>query len=242
MTEVGDTLATVVLVHGGWAGAWIWHDVIAELDQRDVASRAVDLPSSSAADPSIDFRDDARHVRDALDAVGGPVVLVGNSYGGLVITEAAAGHPLVKRLVYLAAQMPTAGQTFLESAGPSSPELASALRFRDDGLVDLDVEPALKVVMQHADERARNLFRAHVVGPMSFGTDLTATVSGAAWATIPSTYVVSAEDLAVPPEHQREIAKARATEVVEWPSDHVPQLSRPRVVADLLERLANGAG
>ncbi len=234
--------ATVVFVHGGWSGSWTWQEVVKELDGRGVASVAVDLPSCSAADPAVDFRDDARHVRSVIDDVGGPVVLVGNSYGGLPMTEGAAGHPSVKRLVYLAAQMPAVGQR--DMGGALAPELASAIRLRDDGLLEVvDVEAGLKVVMQQAPEHAKDLFRTNIAGKaMSIGTDPTATMSAAAWETIPSTYVVCSEDRAIPPELQREVAKARATEVIEWPSDHAPQHSHPRDVTDLLEKLANEAG
>lgn len=243
--------ATVVLVHGGWSGSWAWQYVTKELDARGVRSVAVDLPSCSDEDPSIDFRDDARHVRTAIDQVGGPVVLVGNSYGGLVITEAAAGHPSVKRLVYLAAHMPKTGQTQGDiiadiSAAEISrggPGLGGVIGFRDDGMVEItDLESAIEVVMPKAPDDAKDLRRGRSDKPMSLGRDPKAAVSQAAWETIRSTYVVCKEDLAIAPDYQRMAARERATDSVEWPSDHTPQYSRPNDVADLLEKLATEAG
>src|SRR4051794_41096393 len=99
--------ATVVLVHGAGGGAWMWEPLVKELDARDIEHVEVDLPTSDQSrEPTMNFHDDADHVRSVLDEVDGPIVLVGNSYGGVVITEASAEHPNVVRLVYLAAFMP----------------------------------------------------------------------------------------------------------------------------------------
>ena len=231
--------ATVVLVPGAWSGAWIWEPLGRELDQRGLAYRAVDLVTVGDAAAGRDVRDDAAHVRGVIDEVGGPVVLVGNSYGGAVISGASAGHPSVQRLVYLAAMMPEAGEPLLEHlAGATAPEFDSGITLRDDGLLLIDSETELRTAFQQASPEMVDFVRAHLGAAMSFGTDpTTAALSEVGWKTIPSTYVVCAEDHSIRPEAQRGWAKERATEVVEWDSDHCPHISHPDLVADLLERL-----
>ncbi len=230
--------ATVVLVHGAWAGSWTWRDVIAELDRQGVASIAVDLPTCNATEANVDFHDDARYVRSVIDEIEGPVVVSANSYGGLVMTEAAQEHPSVKHLVYIAAFMPSPEESMFEVASEApNPEMNALLTFRDDGLVDLDAEADVKLSLQQAPKEAVDFFLENAGKPMSLhGMD--GSVTGAAWRTIPSTYVVCTEDRSLRPEAQLVWAKTRATDFVEWPSDHCPQHSHPDWVAELLADLA----
>jgi pimeloyl-ACP methyl ester carboxylesterase len=145
--------ATVVLVHGAWSGSWTWRAVIGELDRRGIASVAVDLPSCNATAPTVDFHDDARHVRETIDGIDGPVVLVANSYGGLVITEAAVDQPDVGRLVYVAAFMPSPEESLAKIASEApNPEMNALITQRDDGLFDLDVEADIPFSMQQAPD------------------------------------------------------------------------------------------
>jgi pimeloyl-ACP methyl ester carboxylesterase len=232
--------ATVVLVSGAWSGPWIWQEVVKELDGRGIPSRTVDLPTVGASGPSVDFRDDANAVRAVVSDVDGDVVLAANSYGGVVITEAALQADNVKRLVYLAAFMPDAGEPLLEFMfGNSYTEFGAGVQLGDDGLTRLDVGVALERAFQHAPPAQKDLVRANIGVPMSMGSDQSLTVTTAAWRMIPSTYLVCTEDLAIRPESQRQWAKDRAADYVEWPSDHCPQCSRPDDIADLLARLAN---
>jgi pimeloyl-ACP methyl ester carboxylesterase len=232
--------ATAVLVSGAWSGPWIWQEVVKGLDARGVESRTVDLPTVGASEPSVDFRDDAAAVRAVIDDASGDVVLAGNSYGGVVITEAALGAENVKRLVYLAAFMPDAGEVLMDFMfGNSYPEFGAGVQLGDDGLTKLDVGVALERAFQHAPPAQKELVRANIEAPMSFGSGEALTVTAPSWRTIPSTYVVCTEDLAIRPESQLQWAKERATDFVEWPSDHCPQNSRPDDVADLLAKLAN---
>src|SRR6478672_323225 len=98
---------TLVLVHGANAGSWCWDLIGPELDARGVRWVAVDRPTvADGVDPATDCHADAGHVRRVVDGIPGPVILCGNSYGGVVITEASAGHDRVRHLVYLAAFMP----------------------------------------------------------------------------------------------------------------------------------------
>src|SRR5438046_830753 len=112
--------ATVVLVHGAWSGGWTWDLVKDGLEAKGISVGAPDLPIGAERNVANGFREDGAAVRKVIDGVGGPVVLVGNSYGGVVISEAASGHPSVKRLVYLAAFIPQAGDppmNEMQSAG-----------------------------------------------------------------------------------------------------------------------------
>ena len=235
--------ATIVLVPGAWSGTWIWGPVERELDKRGLAYRSVDHPSIGADAHGKDVHDDAANVRAIVDEIGGPVILVGNSYGGAVISGASAGHAQVKRLVYLAAMMPNPDEPLLEHlAGATAPEFDAGIAVDDNGLLLMDIEVELQTAFQHASPEMHDLVRANAGAPMSFGTDPTkAAFAEVGWKTIPSTYVVCTEDHSISPEAQRRWAGERATELIEWTSDHCPQVSHPDLVADLLEKLAREA-
>jgi thioesterase domain-containing protein len=107
---------TYILVHGAWGGAWCWRDVGAELDERGVAWRAVDLPSSrNGVDPTTGLAEDADAVA-ALVTDEGPYVLVGHSYGGAVVAEVAARVANLQRLVYVAALVPGPGESATDAS------------------------------------------------------------------------------------------------------------------------------
>ncbi len=228
--------ATAILVHGGWSGAWSWWKLTPLLDERGIGWHAVDLPTSRATDATVGPLDDVAHVHDAIDAVGGPVVLLGNSYGGVVIS--GVDHPAVVRLVYLAAQMPAADEPILgmlnECACPAFQEGVALL---PDGRLTLDVDVVVNEAYRQATHADHEVIRANLAGAMSFGTDFAIAFPKVAWEKVPATYVVCADDRATQPEFERRWAKARATDWEEWPSDHCPQVSDPQRVVDLLARL-----
>lgn len=226
-------MRTVVLVHGAWHGPWCWAAVLAGLDEHGVPSDAVDLPGP-------DLHADADHVRGVLDGVDGPVVLVGHSYGGAVITDAGT-HPAVERLVYIAAFPLDAGEVVAAVPLPGGElgELESAMRMLDDGTATLDPEAAGPVLYGDctpADvERALSLLRPQPLAPMR------QPARAVAWRERPTTYVVCGADRTVPPGFQRAMAE-RIPDValVEWPdASHSPFLSRPTEVVDLLAGLAS---
>jgi pimeloyl-ACP methyl ester carboxylesterase len=114
--------STVVLVHGGWHGSRCWAQVVALLDRRGVSVRTIDLPSIDAdPDDRPALSGDAAAVAALLDQVEDPVLLCGHSYGGMVITQAAAGRQDVARLVYLCAFMPDADESLLSIIGGPAP-------------------------------------------------------------------------------------------------------------------------
>src|SRR5207302_4071004 len=183
--------ATVVLVSGAWSGPWIWQEVVKALDARAVPSRTVELPTVGASGPDVDFRTDAAAVRKVIDDVGGDVVLAGNSYGGVVITEAAAANAAVKRLVYLAAFMPDADEPIFELLPANSdPEFGAAMRIGSDGLGRMPVDVLLERAFQQAPPDQQELVRANIDVPMSFGADFSSKVTEASWRTNPATYAV----------------------------------------------------
>jgi pimeloyl-ACP methyl ester carboxylesterase len=225
VAEVG-----AVLVHGLWHGDWAWDGVRARLEALGVPHAAVDLPLTG-------FEDDVAATVAALDRFGRPAVLVGHSYGGAVIT-AAAEHPQVRHLLYLAAFALAEG----ESVGRAVPErdipstgLGEALRFSGDGQ-QVSVDPALAVDLFYADApavaAAAAVARLRPVHRSVF-RGVPATIG---WRARPSTYVVCADDRAVHPDLQRAMAE-RATTRLEWPGGHSPAFTRPGEVADLIASL-----
>src|SRR4051794_2643560 len=117
---------TLVLVHGAGGGAWTWELVILGLDELGCAHRELDLPSSSASPPpDAGIASDVATVRAVLDDVVGPIVLVGASYGGVVISAAAVDHPAVARLVFVAAFMPELGIPIRDQFVPSEDFVAA---------------------------------------------------------------------------------------------------------------------
>ncbi|MCP5027817.1 MAG: alpha/beta hydrolase [Actinomycetia bacterium] len=223
------TAPTVVLVHGAWHGGWCWDAVRAGLEERGIDVVADDLPFTSLVD-------DIDSVGATLDRLG-PVVLVGHSYGGMVITEAAAGRDDVGHLVYLCAFMPDAGENVrrLSSEFPTV-ALTAGMVLEDDGVFTVDPEVAPAAFYQDCSpadiQRALSLLRPMGRGP-GHG------FRRAPWQDIPSTYAVCARDQAIHPEFQRRMA-ARATHTVEWDSDHSPFVSRPHDVVELLADIVDG--
>jgi pimeloyl-ACP methyl ester carboxylesterase len=230
---------TIVLVHGASVGAWVWKMVGDELDARGIAHVEMDLPSVSPdVRPDVDVHTDAQYVRDVLDRCDGPVVLCGNSYGGVVITEASAGHPRVRRLVYIAAFMPDADDeltTWMFSH--LYPEFLPAVVQRDDGRIDVDPDALRKMVLQQSAPEVVD-WAVSQLRTMTLGSGSSPTVTGVGWREIPSTYVVCSEDLLVRPDSQRKWADERATERVEVPFDHAPSLSHPAEIAEILAKIA----
>ena len=219
-------VTTLVLVPGAWHGAWAYDALRAELQARCVASSAVDLPT--VGDAAADLPDDVAAVRAAVTAVDGPVVLVGHSYGGVVVTEAAHGLEQVQRLVYVTAFAPDAGQSLLDQVdyGPLEwivPAGDGLLGVADDAVRELfygDLDPEAAAASQ---ERLQPQAAASFASP----------VQAAAWHTTPTTYVVCTEDRCIPPQAQRRWAE-RAGDVVELATSHSPFLARPTALADLL--------
>src|SRR5215210_221656 len=228
----------VVFVHGAlvFDGAWWWHRMVGPLAALDLGTRAVELPSCVAppVPPAAlgDMRADADAVRAALDEEDGPVVLVGHSYGGMVITDAAAGRENVGHLVYVTSVMPDVGETMADFGGEPGPWMDPR---PEEGTMGIRAELVPPAFIHDCDEEA-------VAGAMQRLTRQPLTVfgqppRGVAWREKPSTYVVCAEDRATPPEAQRVFAR-RASRVIEVPTGHHPMLSRPEHLARVISEVA----
>jgi pimeloyl-ACP methyl ester carboxylesterase len=223
-----------VLVHGAWGGSWCWERVVPLLEQAGLAVRTVDLPSvgAPAGDPA-GLSDDAAAVIAVLDAVDGPVVLCGHSYGGMVVTQAAAGRTDVSHLVYVCAFMPDAGDSLFSITGGPAPWI----ELLEDGRTIPKREHRETVSYADCDPETRAAavarLRPQVTGP--FGGE----VAVAAWRAIPSTYVVCAQDESLPVELQRDVFAPRAAHVVELASSHSPFFSQPERLVDVIVQQAS---
>ncbi len=222
-------MTTVVLVHGAFHDGWVWELVRNALDERGVPNLAPDLPFSG-------LEDDASAVAKLLDAIDGPVVLCGWSYGGMVISRAASGRDDVAHLVYLCA-VQVDEHVDLAAAMTTSDQLMSALVHGDDGAMSVDPAIAPAVFYHDCDDELTATAVSHLRG-MGLGVvQEDADPPPAAWKQIESTYVVCTDDQTIAPESQRKMA-TNANHVVEWDTSHSPMLSRPELVADLLTDLA----
>ena len=184
-----------------------------------------------------DMYADADAVRAALDEEDEPIVLVGHSYSGMVITDSAAGHQNVEHLVYMTSVMPEHDETMASLGGSGEPGPWMDPR-PEDGTMGIKAELMPDAFMQDCDEGAvtgalKRLTRQPLA---AFGQ----TPRAVAWREKPSTYVVCAEDRATPPEVQREYAR-RAGRVVELPTGHHPMLSRPELLARVLAEAATAS-
>ena len=231
-------MRTIVLVHGAWHGAWCWAKQQAELGRRGLTSLAVDLPGHGASTaPLTDFYGDAAHVAEVLARVPGSVVLVGHSYGGAVITEAAVTATNVAHLVYLTAVCPDAGETVRDAvAGHPAGDVGAITRVdRESRTTTADLTLAVGVLYGDCDANEVSAALPRLT-PQPFAT-MSQPIRTATWKTVPSTYVVCTDDLAFPAELQRRMA-TRCGHVVDLPAHHSPFLSMPDRVADVLEPLA----
>lgn len=220
----------VLFVHGAFVrdGAWWWQPTAEVLARHGLRSSAVVLPSCEA-EPRGDLHDDAAAVRALLDAADEPVLLVGHSYGGMVITQ-AGNHPAVRRLVYVTSFLPDVGEALADFGGAEPPVHVS----HGDGTASVREELVRPLFAQDFDDAtyAGAAARLTPQNEAVFGQPATA----AAWREIPSTYLVCAEDRATLPAKQRDQAE-RAADVVELPVAHHPFVTRPELVAEVLQTM-----
>ena len=226
---------TYVLIHGAWGGAWCWRHVGAELTRRGVAWTALDLPSSTrGARPTTYLADDAREVVDVA-RLDGPVVLVGHSYGGAVIAEAAAEIPYLVGLVYVAALVPALGESASEAARlVGSRTLLDGAIEVDGELLRLNPARARDALYQDCDDE----MASWAVSQLSTQTVASLRSPRSAFdVDIHSRYLLCTLDNAIDPAVQ-EVMAERCSQVVRLESGHTPLLSQPRALCDLL---VNGA-
>ncbi|UZE15750.1 alpha/beta hydrolase [Pseudomonas sp. B21-054] len=235
--NAADVKPTVVLVHGAFADSSSWNGVVKILEKDG-------YPVIAAANPLRGVSSDAQSVASIVKNIKTPVVLVGHSYGGAVISEAAYGNQNVKGLVYVAAFTPEAGETAAELSGrfPGG-TLASALSAPvelADGGKDLYIQQD-KFHDQFAADVPEAEARLMAAGqrPITVAA-LNEAATDPAWKTIPSWFVYGDKDKNIPPQamaFMAERAYSKQTVVVKGAS-HVVMVSNPKVVANLIEKAA----
>jgi pimeloyl-ACP methyl ester carboxylesterase len=240
--QAGAPPPTVVLVHGAWDRPAGWDGVAARLRE---AGYPVVVPDN----PLRTLPGDAGAIGRVLHGVTGPIVLVGHSYGGMVITNAALNNPRVKALVYIAAFAPDQGETALGllTRSPGSLLLPALLPVPFIGPdhrlgVNTTINPLLfrTVFAQDAPPRAARVMAA-TQGPTTIAAG--AGKSGVpAWHTIPSWYMVARNDRIIPPAVERFMAKRAHAVTVEIASSHAAQVAHPAEVAGLILTAARAAG
>jgi pimeloyl-ACP methyl ester carboxylesterase len=215
--------ATLLFVHGACVrdADWWWGRMVGPLGELGIETAAVPLPSCGEAGAALgDFFDDVEACRRAIEAVDGPVALLGHSYGGMIVTETGADER-VERLLYVTSVMADAGQSQGELIGA---EPAPWLDPSEDGTIGVHPDLIREFFLQDCDadttEEAVARLTRQSLAP--FGQ----APSRVGWRERPTTYIVCTEDLATPADVQRGRVRGDAR-VVEFEAGHHPFLSRP---------------
>ena len=230
---------TVILEHGAFADASSWDGVITNL-------RHDGYPVIAAANPLRGPASDAASLRSVIEHVKGPVILVGHSYGGSVISEAAAGEGNVKALVYVAAFLPAPGESALQLTnqypGSTLPATLDPVPFTNidgstgtDLYIQQDKFPHQFAADVPADQAA---LMAETQRPIAQAA-LQEKATIAAWQTIPSWDVVTTQDLNIPPAAQEFMAQRAHAHITKIAASHSVAVSHPGLVASVIERAAH---
>ena len=222
----------VVLVHGGFVDGSGWQGVYKALKKSGYAVTIVQNPTFSLAD-------DVAVTKRALANQNGPAILVGHSYGGVVITE-AGNDPKVAGLVYIAAFAPDKGESvsaLIKDPPPGAP--VPPILPPQDGYLFLD---KAKFASSFAADVSPDLAEFMADSQVPWGVEaLGGAISQPAWKTKPSWYLVSTDDKMIPPDAQRAMSKRAGSTVVEVKGSHSVYVSQPQAVASLIEKAAKGA-
>ena len=230
--EVITPVKNIVLVHGAWADGSSWSKVIPLLIAKGYHVTAVQNPLSS-------LPDDVAATKRAIDQQDGPVILVGHSYGGAIISE-AGNNPKVAGLVFVAAFGPDTGETLATTAKdfPSMPAAGELRPIEDDYLVLTSKGVSEDFAQDLSSEEKNTLFVTQgPTGTAVFG----APITDAAWRHKPNWYVVAANDRTINPDYERFAAKRMGAHVLVLPTSHVAMLAKPKEVAGLIIEAAQSA-
>ncbi len=221
---------TVVLVHGFWGGSAHWGKVIIELARKGYTSiRAVDMPLTSLAD-------DAERTRKMVAQQAGPVLLVGHSYGGAVITQ-MGDQPNVVGLVYIAAFAPDAGESPGGLTQQHLPVAAPNLEPDSDGYLWLKADKFHESFCQ--DLSADEALVMAVTQKAPVATTFGDTIAAPAWKKKPSWYQISSEDRMISPENQQKMsARLNARKIITLAASHASLVSKAEQVAALIDEAA----
>lgn len=226
----------ILLVHGAFADASSWSSVIEILQKDGFTVEAIQNDMHSLSD-------DIAHTKERIEAQVAPVIVVGHSYGGAVISGAASGEANVKGLVFVAAFAPDKGESLqkLGEVGPQ-PEVVKYIRPDSKGNLYLDVSGFIKFFANHvplAKARAMSVSQRPINGA-AFGEPLPVEP---AWKAIPSFYAVSQDDKVIPPGAEEFFAKRiGAVRTIKVVAGHASMVSNPREIANLIESAATKVG
>ena len=228
--QAAPAVKNVVLVHGGFVDGSGWQGVYTALKAKGYHVTIVQNPTTSLAD-------DVAFTKRAIAQQDGPVVLVGHSYGGVVVSEAGT-DPKVKSVVYIAAFAPDAGESVMSlianpPPGASIPPILAPV----DGFLSLDKAKFTAAFAADVDAKTA-AFMADSQVPWGVAA-AGGAVTNPAWKVKPSFYLVASDDHMIPPPAQRQMAKRAGATVAETKGSHALYVSKPKVVADFIEKAAS---
>ena len=228
-TNANTALAAIALVHGGFVDGSGWEDVYRILKKDGYRVSIVQNPTTTLAD-------DVAATKRVIAEQKGPVILVGHSYGGVVITE-AGNDPSVAGLVYIAAFAPDRGESvasLIKDAPPGAP--VPPILPPQEGFLALDkLKFAASFAADVAPEKAEFMANSQV----PWGVDaLNGAVTEPAWKAKPSWYLVATDDHMIPPAAQRVMSKRAGSSVMEVKGSHAVYVSQPEAVAELIKKAA----
>ena len=238
-------MTTFVLIHGAWHGGWCWHKVVARLESRGHSVFAPDLPGHGR-DPmpiaSVTLGDLVRRVHQVIDTQSEPVVLLGHSYGGAIITQASeARSAKVRSLVYLTAFLPDHGQTLMNLAGQDGEShLAGNVIASPDGDVLTVKEDCLRDCFygQCGDDDIA-LARTRLGPEATAGMRTAMQTSAQGFGRLPRYYVECLKDNTITPAMQKKLYTAMPCErVFSLDTDHSPFFSAPDTLVEILTQIA----
>jgi len=230
-----DPTPTIVFVHGGWADSSGWNQEITNLERRG-------YPVIAPANPLRGLASDSMYIRSVLQTIDGPIILVGHSYGGAVITNAAVGVSNVKALVYIAGFAPDKGESLVQlvTMNPGTQIGPATLEFRPYPLADGGMGTDLYLKKSAFHDAFAGDLPLKVTDQMQatqrpFSNEAFQSLSGEpAWKTIPSWYMVARQDHAIPPATERFMAARAHATVVEVSASHVAMISQPEATTRLI--------
>jgi len=227
--ENGNRKPVIALIHGAWSDGTYWQEVIPRLESAGYPVIAIQNPLTSLAD-------DVATTKRVIDAQTGPVIAVGHSYGGAVMTGAAAGNPNVKALVFIAAAAPEIGEPINALLAKYPTELGTALVPDAAGFVYLDRGKFRDIFARDVDPTTAQVMAA-AQKPVASGV-FEQSLKAVAWKTIPSWYLVASDDQTFSPKMERFLAERMGATTVEIKSSHVPFISHPNEVFGLIDAAA----